>query len=148
VALALAVTMISVGAATPALAQQAADNDREAIREVVLGAYVSGIHGNGDRGVIRAGFHPGFVMKVLRADGTMTDVTIEDWIARLPEEGTAPANPVRGEVPTVMLSGNAAVAEVAIYRDGAQIFTDYISLYRFPEGWRMVAKVYYAHPGG
>ena len=51
---------------------------------MVMRAYVEGIHGNGDRDVIRAGFHPDFVMKVLSAEGTVRDVTIEQWIERLP----------------------------------------------------------------
>ena len=124
--------------------EQAADE--AAIRQVVLGAYVDGMHGNGDRGVIRAGFHPDFVMKVLGQDGGVSSVTIEDWIARLPPEGEEPRYRTTGEVPRIMMDGNVAVAEVVVSREGARIFTDYISLYRFPEGWRMVAKVFYSYP--
>ena len=39
----------------------------------------------------------------------------------------------------------AAVAKVALFRDGKQIFTDYISLYRFDEGWKLVAKTFHRH---
>ena len=50
------------------------------------------------------------------------------------------------EIPRVLLSGNAAVAEIHIAREGQPIYTDFISPYRFPEGWRMVAKVFHTHP--
>lgn len=144
----MVLALASVAAGPVGLAGQDARSDERAIRAVVKSAYVEGIHGNGSREVIRAGFHPDFVMKVLGPDGTVTDVGIEEWIRRLPPEGETPPRPTRGEVSRVMLSGDAAVAEVAIFREGSQVFTDYISLYRFPEGWRMVAKIFHAHPSG
>ena len=136
----LAAPSVVVGQMTPS-----ADDERE-IRRVVMEAYVQGMHGNGDRDVIRAGFHPDFVMKVLRDDGSVTSVTIQEWMSRLPAEGTPVERPVEAEIPRVLLTGNTAVAEIHVAREGQQIFTDYISLYRFPEGWRMVAKVFYNHP--
>jgi hypothetical protein len=46
----------------------------------------------------------------------------------------------------VDIEGSAAVVRVEIWRDGAHTFTDYLSLYRFPDGWRIVGKIYYTHP--
>ena len=140
--------ILAVLASSSTLQGQMADtaDDEHEIRRVVMEGYVVGIHGNGDREAVRTGFHPEFVMKVLGRDGAVANVTIQDWMARLPAEGTPPAQPVTAEIPRVLLSGNAAVAEIHIAREGEQIYTDFISLYRFPEGWRMVAKVYYRHP--
>lgn len=115
--------------------------DAEAIRQVIASAYVEGLHMNGSRDAIRAGFHPGFVMKVLTGDG-ITDVTIEEWIARLPAEGTTPSHTVDHDIPDVGISGVAAVAKVEILFDGRHVFTDYMSLYKFGDDWRIVAKVF------
>jgi len=46
----------------------------------------------------------------------------------------------------VNVTGNAAVARVEIYRDGKHAFTDYLSLYKFPDGWLIVGKIFQAHP--
>jgi len=32
-----------------------------------------------------------------------------------------------------------------IDRDGLRLYTDYLSLVRFPDGWKIVAKVYMDH---
>lgn len=41
--------------------------------------------------------------------------------------------------------GNAAVAKVELYREDKKIFTDFLSLYKFEEGWRIVSKIYHRH---
>lgn len=118
-----------------------ANPDAEAIREVITSAYIEGLHMNGSREDIRAGFHPDFVMKVLSDDG-IVDVTIEDWIARLPEEGSSPDHTVSHRIPIVDISGVAATARVEVLFDGEHVFTDYMSLYRFSDGWRIVGKIF------
>ena len=32
-----------------------------------------------------------------------------------------------------------------IYRAGKLIFSDYMSLYRFEDGWKIAGKIYYSH---
>lgn len=120
------------------------DADAAAIREVIQSAYIAGLHLNGSRDDIRAGFHPDFVMTVLNDGGTQT-VAIEDWIARLPEEGTAVDRKVSAEIPVVDRTGNTAVARIEVTIDGKHVFTDYMGLYRFPEGWRIVNKIFQTH---
>jgi hypothetical protein len=112
---------------------------------VITESYIDGIHKNGDRAVIRRGFHPSFVMKVL-SNGQVSDVTIEQWIGRLPAEGTPVQRQIAARFPNVAVTGNTAVATVEVDVDGRHTYTDYISLYKFAEGWRMVGKVFYSHP--
>ena len=120
------------------------DADAEAIREVIQSAYVSGLHMNGSREDIRAGFHPDFVMTVLR-NGETGKVAIEDWIGGLPPEGTAVDRVVTAEIPMVDRNGDTAVARIEVTIDGKHTYTDYMGLYRFPEGWRIVNKIFQAH---
>ena len=132
--------------AEPAASADAVNPDAEAIREVITSAYIEGLHMNGSREDIRAGFHPDFVMKVLSEDG-IVDVTIEEWIARLPEEGTPPDHTVSHRIPNVDIAGVAATARVEVLFDGEHVFTDYMSLYRFSDGWRIVGKIFNREDG-
>ena len=134
------VAALLLGVVAPAASQSRAD-DADTIRRVIASAYIDGIHKNGSREAIRAGFHPSFVMKVLGND-SLTDVTIEQWIARLPGEGTPVRRAVTHRIPDVSISGHAAVARVEVMFDGRHTFTDYKSLYRFSEGWRIVGKIF------
>ena len=49
------------------------------------------------------------------------------------------------DIPMVSVSGDAAVAKVMIYRDDKLIYSDYMSLYKFEDGWKIVAKIYFSH---
>jgi hypothetical protein len=133
--------------ALPAYAA-AAEADVEAVKAVVKSAYVEGVHVKGDGTLMRAGFHPDFRMLVLR-DGALSPVTLDDWAARI-EKGVAerkgPPPEIRHEFSRVDVTGDAAVVRLELYRGGKHTFTDYLSLYRFPAGWKIVSKIFQAHP--
>lgn len=126
----------------------AADGDVEAVKAVVKSAYVDGVHVRGDAALMRAGFHPGFRMLVLK-DGALTPVTLDDWAGRI-ENGAAerkgPLPEIRHEFTRVDVTGDAAVVRLELHRGGKHTFTDYLSLYRFPDGWKIVSKIFQAHP--
>jgi len=44
------------------------------------------------------------------------------------------------------VTGTAAVAKIELLREGKLIFTDYLMLYKFEEGWKIVGKTYFRHP--
>ena len=75
-------------------------------------------------------------------------MTLEEWIARLEKgnrERTGPRPAIRHEFTGVDVTGNAATVRLELYRDGKHAFTDYLSLYRFPDGWKIVSKTFQAH---
>jgi ketosteroid isomerase-like protein len=120
----------------------AADADTDAIVEVVDRAYVQGIHLDADAEKVRSGMHESFVMFV-RTDTGVNSVTREQWISRLkPRDPATPRPDVKAKIDVLDRSGDAAVARVQLFRDGKQIFTDYISLYRFADGWKLVGKTF------
>jgi hypothetical protein len=130
-----------------AAAASAADGDRQGIESVVRSAYVEGVHIKGDPALMRKGFHPDFRMLMLR-DGVLVTVTLDEWAARIEKaakERTGPAPQIRAEFPLVDVTNNAAVARVEIHRDGKHIFTDYLSLYKFADGWKIVGKIFQSH---
>jgi hypothetical protein len=126
----------------------AADGDVEAVKAVVKSAYVDGVHVRGDAALMRAGFHPGFRMLVLK-DGALTPVTLDDWAGRI-EKGAAerkgPPPEIRHEFTRVDVTGDAAAVRLELHRGGKHTFTDHLSLYRFPDGWKIVSKIFQAHP--
>jgi hypothetical protein len=136
-------------AQAPAQAPVSESDDVSAIKTVIEEAYVKGIHIDQNVEAIRKGFHPAFTMYAYK-DGQVTTTSIEQWISSI-EEGKK-KNPNRPKVETkvdfasVEVSGNAAVARLEMYKDGKHVFTDFMSLYKFDDGWKIVAKIYYRHP--
>ena len=127
-------------------AAAAAPADAEAVKAVVKSAYVEGVHAKGDVALMRAGFHPSFRMLTLR-DGALTPVTLDEWAGRIEKaDRTAPRPEIRADFTSVDVTKDAAVVRLELYRGGKHAFTDYLSLYRFPDGWKIVSKTFQAHP--
>jgi hypothetical protein len=135
--------LLVVALAAPVVA---AEGDVEAVKAVVKSAYVEGVHAKGDVALMRAGFHPAFRMLTLR-DGALAPVTLDEWTARIGKaDPTAPRPEIRHEFTSVDVTGDAAVVRLELHRGGKHAFTDYLSLYRFPDGWKIVSKTFQAHP--
>lgn len=125
-----------------------AQSDEEAVKQVVTSAYVGGIHNRGSVDDIRKGFHPSFNMLRL-INNEIKPLPIEEWIAnneKAKKETPAPPSKTEGKFANVDITGNNAVVKLELYRDNKKIFTDYLVLYKFTEGWRIVSKTYYRHP--
>lgn len=127
-------------------AAQNADDD--AIRAVVDSAYVQGVHNESDPAKIRAGMHESFVMFVLDEKG-VRHLTRDAWIERIEASKAKAPNTTRPKTDAAIeildRSGNAAVVKVDLSREGKHIFTDYISLYRTADGWKLVGKIFQRH---
>lgn len=133
------------------LAQEESKEDKEAIKKVITVSYVDGLQNKGPVEDIEMGFHPGFELLGMRNDD-LTKWPIYSWVMyhenKLSED---PAPPKEDEVvtakfPLIDVTGTAAIAKVELYKGGEQIFTDYLSLYKFEEGWQIVSKVYFRFP--
>ena len=126
------------------------DEDKEAIKQVVTSAYVNGLQNKGPVEDIEAGFHPGFELLGVR-NNELTKWPIYSWVEvhqkRLEEDPGPPKaeEVVSSKFPMIDVTGSAAIAKVELYKGGKIIFTDYLSLYKFEEGWRIVNKIYYRH---
>lgn len=144
-ALALAVCVGST-----ALSAQSVEADQEAVKAVIQTAYIEGIHNERDLDKIAGGFHDEFNMLVLR-DNVLGKVSIQQWsegIGRSLESNPEPPEvPVHAEYAAVEVSGFAAVARIEVYRGERHLYTDFMSLYKFDDGWKIVNKIYFSHPG-
>ena len=130
----------------PAVLPAQAPSDEGAIKALVQTAYVEGLQNLVDLEKTKAGFHPDFVLLGLR-DGKLTRLPIAEWIASAEKRKADGAKPPLTvcKFLTVDITGSAASVKLDLHQNGARIFTDYLSLYKFPDGWKIVGKIYYRH---
>ncbi len=135
----------------PVLSVAQDGSDKEAIQQVIQKSYVDGLQNKGPVEDIEEGFHPGFELLGKRND-ELTKWPIYSWVEyhekKLAEDPGPPADDkkVTCKFPMIDITGDAAVAKIELYRGGEKIFTDYLSLYKFEEGWKIVSKIYFHHP--
>lgn len=126
-----------------------AENDKKAIMKVIDESYVEGIQNRKNIENIEKGFHPGFNLLGIDNQDNLTKYPIYTWsdnIKKAVDAGQMPDLETEAKYPIIDITGNAAVAKVELYKGGKQIFTDYLSLYKFSDGWKIVSKIYYRIP--
>jgi hypothetical protein len=141
---ALTLTLLALATAGAA----SSDEEKNAIVQVITDAYINGVHARPDAAAMRRGFHPDFRMLVL-TDGKMTAVTLDEWAGRVEKSAANPkaVRPaIKAEFPQLEIAGGAASARVEVLRDGKLTFTDYLLLYKFADGWKIVSKTFHTHP--
>jgi Putative lumazine-binding len=121
-------------------------SEEAAIKALVLAAYVDGLQNLGDLEKTKAGFHPDFVLLGLR-DGALTRLPIAEWVASAGKRKADGAKPplTTCKFLTVDVTGSAALVKLELHQNDKRVFTDYLSLYKFPDGWKLVGKIYYRH---
>ena len=130
----------------PIAAPAQGSSEEDAIRALVQTAYVDGLQNLGDLEKTKAGFHPDFVLLGLR-DGALTRLPIAEWVASAGKRKADGAKPplTTCKFLSVDVTGSAASVKLELHQDDKRIFTDYLSLYKFPDGWKIVGKIYYRH---
>jgi hypothetical protein len=127
------------------------EKEKQAIQQVIQSAYIDGIHNLGDVEDIRDGFHPGFNLLGVNGNDQLTKFPIYSWIESVEKrkaqnpDGRAEEEKITCKYNQIDVTGKAAQAEIELYRKGEKIFTDYLQLYKFEEGWRIVSKIYHRH---
>lgn len=130
------------------LALFAQKTDEEAIKDVIQVAYVQGLQNEGDLEKIDSGIHPGFNLLGIGEGNEMWNLSITDWKAKTLkrlEAGELPRkeNLISIKFLNVDITGTAAVSKIEFYVGEKLTYVDYISLYKFDDGWKMVNKIYY-----
>lgn len=129
--------------------QVLATDNVAAVKRVVVEGYVKGVKQEGNPAAVRENFHKDFTMLVKRND-LLQKVTRDDWIegmiAYKKEQKGVSSETVDYKLPNVDVAGDAAVVRVDIYSKGRYDYTDYFSLYRFSDGWKIVNKIYFFPP--
>ena len=125
-------------------------SDKEAIKKVIQTGYVDGLQNFGDLEVTKKCFYPGFfITNYNPANNQVSHTTIYNWIdgvARTKASGNIPARKITVEFDMLDVTGYTAMAKIRLLENGTKLlFTDYLLLYKFEEGWKIVQKTYMRH---
>lgn len=117
----------------------------EIVKKTIIEAYVEGIFLQGNAKLLKKGWHPQCDI-VIFENGKITKLPAKYWIDRL-KKNPKPLDPsVTYKFIDVKVTGYAAIAIIEIFSHGKQVYTDYMCLYKFKDGWKIVTKIYYAFP--
>ncbi len=128
-------------------AHTAVGSEREAVTKTVQSAYVEGFQNLGGKEMMEAGFHPTFVM-VLNRGGVLSELPLQRMIEIAEQRKNNPDYThveVEARILDVDVTGNAAMVKLELYREGRLLFTDYLGLYKFDDGWKIFNKLYHQH---
>jgi hypothetical protein len=128
---------------------QSTDAEKQWIIRVIEAAYMNGIGNVGDPEAIQKGFHPEFNLLGL-SDGKLWKRPIAEWIAMVQKQkadgGYPPKEKVTFKYPMIDVVGSAAIVKIHYYRGAQHVYTDFLSMYKFKDGWKIVGKIFYQHP--
>jgi len=145
----LFISMLSICAF--ATSQEDIKKEKEVIKKVVQTAYIDGLQNKGDLELTEKGFHPGFNLLIMKND-MLEKLPIYSWMQYAEMKKAKDPNPpseediVTCEYLNIDVSGTAAVVKLKFLKGGKHIYTDYLSLYKFSDSWRIVSKIFYKLP--
>jgi hypothetical protein len=140
---------VLIFAAVAVIAQK---EDEEAIKKVIQTAYVEGLQNEGDMEKIDFGFHPGFRLLGIGKGNQMWELPIYTWKENAANDVAEGKKPRKAEEAvsikflSVDVTGTAAVAKIEFYVGKVLKYVDYLSLYKFEDGWKIVSKIFYQFP--
>lgn len=116
------------------------DPEEAAVREAV-NHYLHGLKFNDVEGLKKA-FHPEAKLFWMKRDKTLGQLTQEDWYKGF---ANSAGQEEKGDlqIASVDITGNAASVKVVEVYEKSK-YTDYLSLLKFADGWKIVNKIYVA----
>jgi hypothetical protein len=136
-------------AATQCLHAQDVEKEQTEIKRIVQTAYVEGLQNEGDKMKIEEGFHPEFNLLGIGKDDQLSKYPISDWSARQIAKRDAGDLPLQGDKKVsvkfkqVDVTGTAATVKLEFFIGDTLTYVDYLSLYKFESGWKIVSKIYH-----
>ena len=126
-----------------------ADSKAE-VEKVIQASYFNGAFNDLDTESMRKGFHPDFA--IFSAKGNdIGRYPIDAWIKSTEKRKQDPnfdkaQAKMDCKIASLDVTEGCAAAKIEISKNGKMVYTDYLSLLKFEDGWKIVAKVYHAHP--
>ena len=138
----LFVTILLLTTLLTTFAQPPQTSDEAAVRETVQ-HYLHGLKFNDVEGLKKA-FWPEAKLFFIKRDNTLGQLTQEQWYKGF---AASAGKEEKGDlkITDVDITGNAASVKVVEVYETSK-YTDYLSLLKFPDGWKIVNKIYVAEP--
>jgi hypothetical protein len=128
------------------------EDEKEAIKKVIQTSYVEGLQNEGDIIKIDAGFHPGFSLLGIGKGDQIWKLPIYTWKENAINDVKSGKKPKSGDdlvtvnFLSVDVTGTAAVVKLEFFVGDKKTYIDYISVYKFESGWKIVNKIFYKLP--
>lgn len=110
---------------------------------VPLENYIQG-HATGNGDLMRKAFHTDAKIMAFR-DGKLTNLTAEEFASRFNGKPAADEAQRKRRIEHVEITGNAGVGKIVLDYPTVT-YTDYMSLLKVGDEWKIVNKVFYAEP--
>lgn len=117
--------------------------ETEAAARVPLEAYIQG-HATGNGDFMRKAFHADAKIMAFR-DGKLTNLTSEEFASRFNGKAAADEAQRKRSIENLEITGNAGVAKIVLDYPTVK-YTDYMSLLKIGDEWKIVNKVFYSEP--
>jgi hypothetical protein len=140
-------TLAVAAIATATLVHADADMEKNEVKSLIESAYLNGAFNDLDTASMKMGFHPVFKIHGVK-EGELMAYPIADWIESIEKKKASPDyTPKKWDYKFayVDVTGIAASAKIELSKDGKHVYTDYLSLLKFEDGWKITDKVYYRH---
>lgn len=126
------------------------DKEEEAIKEVIKIGYVHGAFNELNPEAMAKTFHKDFAIFSPGRDGEIRRYPIANWIdntksTKESDDFNPEENVWDHKFSSVDVTGNSAAVKLELYHEGKHVYTDYLSLLKFDEEWKIVAKVFHQH---
>ena len=135
----LALTMIL----TAVICVQAQASTEDALVRETVNHYLHGLKFN-DVESLKKAFYPEAKLFFVKRDNSLGQLTQEQWYKGF---ASSAGQEEKGEltITEVDITGNAASVKVVEVYEKSK-YTDYLSLLKFADGWKIVNKIYVAEP--
>lgn len=128
------------------------ENEKQLIKDVIQESYVEGLQNEGDALKIDSGFHPGFNLLGIGKGDNIWKLPIYTWKENALNDAKNGKKPRTGDEEvtvnfvSVDITGTAAVVKLEFFVGKKKTYIDYLSLYKFESGWKIVNKIFYKLP--
>ncbi len=125
-------------------------HEEAAIKELLETGYIHGAFNELNPKAMTKTFHKDFAIFSPGKEGEINRYPIKNWVEGTKKRKADPnfdpaSNKWEHKFRRVDVSGRAAHVELELHKDGKLVYTDYLSLLKFEDDWKVVAKVYHQH---
>lgn len=120
---------------------QEGTNEKNQIEKIILKCYIEPLYLDKDLDKIIEGFHPSFNMYVLYKEQFYLTPR-DEWIEKIKETRSRNLleKEYKWEFSLIDHDKQTAVVKLIIHENGVLKYVDYLTLYKFKDGWKVITK--------
>lgn len=122
---------------------QIPETEKKAIVELIQEAYIGAAYNRIDTDIVKKGFHESFIWQAMHHDRLFV-VTLAQWEKLLNRDKWFRPDwndRTTAQIQVIGIEGNAAAAKVNIYNNQVHELTEFLSLIKFSDGWKITTKI-------